>query len=98
MRYFRMWQIGAGIGFGFFAAVALADGPGAEVATSINGQDVSVTASAGNPAVVAVKASGPAVNAVVDLQSQSGDCLDVVSHLYPGLCVPIGPGLPVSPN
>lgn len=86
------------IAMGLYGASALAAGSGVDLETKVLNQKVAVKIAAGNPAVTAVQAQGP-VNAGLTLQGQSsGNCLLLVEQIAPGVCVPTGPGSPVSPN
>lgn len=84
------------IAMGLYGAAALAADSGVNL--QVLNQKVKAKVSLGNPALVAVRASGP-VNANIRLQgSHSGSCVALVEELAPGVCVPSGPGGPVSPN
>jgi hypothetical protein len=91
-------RVVAVLGLSLSGLVFAADGPTVAVNAKVATQKVALKVVTGNPDTVSVHAHGPVLKADVTLQSQSDDCLDVVSDLYPGVCVPIGPGLPVSPN
>lgn len=77
--------------------VAAAADSGLNLSTQLVTQQVAVHVAA-VPPVVAVRASGPALNANIVLGSQSRDCSVLVSRIALGVCAPIGPGDPVSPN
>lgn len=84
------------IGTALYGVIASAADSGLNL--QVLNQKVKVQASVANPTVVAVKASG-LVNANIRLQgSHSGSCVALVEELAPGVCVPSGPGGPVSPN
>jgi len=88
----------AAVAMGLSGVAALAAEPGINLNAKIVNQKVAVRVAAGNPAVVAVQAQGP-INASLRLQgSHSGNCVALVEELAPGVCVPNGPGGPVSPN
>lgn len=84
------------ITMGLYGAAALAADSGVNL--KVLNQKVKAQISVSNPTVVAVRASGP-INANLRLQSDhSGSCVALVEELAPGVCVPSGPGGPVSPN
>lgn len=96
MQYLN-WRCAWVIGAGLYGIAASAADPGLNLDTKILNQKVKAQVSVSNPAVVAVKAQG-AVNANIKLQSHSASCLLLVEEIAPGVCVPNGPGGPVSPN
>ena len=85
------------LGAGLFGITASAADPGANLQVKVLDQKVAVQVASGNPTVIAVKAQGP-VNATLGLQSHSASCVALVEEIAPGVCVPSGPGGPVSPN
>lgn len=85
------------IALGLYGAAVLAADPGINLNTKILTQKVAVRVAVANPAVVAVRAQGP-INASLRLQERSGSCLALLAQISPGVCVPSGPGGPVSPN
>ncbi len=94
----RSYVMGAVIiGAGLFGITASAADPGVNLKVRVLDQKVAVQVATGNPTVIAVKARGP-VNATLRLQSHSGSCVALVEEIAPGVCVPGGPGGPVSPN
>lgn len=81
---------------GLYGAAALA--ADSDINLQVLNEKVKAKVSIANPTVVAVKASGP-INANLRLVgSHSGSCVALVLELAPGVCVPSGPGGPVSPN
>lgn len=76
---------------------ATAADAGLNLNTQLLTQTVAVHVAAIPPGI-AVHASGPVLNANINLGSQQNGCSALVGRIAPGICVPIGPGQPVSPN
>lgn len=79
------------------AAVAVA-GPEVAAQAELGRQHAAVQFAAGEPDAVKLRLRGPLIHAGVSLQGAAGQCQAIVNRLYPGLCLPTGPGLPVSPD
>ncbi|MES2490105.1 MAG: hypothetical protein V4607_09955 [Pseudomonadota bacterium] len=86
------------VGVGICAAAAWAAEPGINLNTKLASQKVAVHVATANPTAVVVRAKGPVLNANINLQSSAGDCSELVRKVALGICVPIGPDDPVSPN
>ena len=97
MRNFNVMRT-AVIGRGLYGAVVSAADPGINLNTQIANQKLGVHVGTGNPTVVAVRAQGPLLKANIKVRGQSSDCLVVLTQMAPDICVPVGPGGPVSPN
>jgi len=61
-------------------------------------QKIVVQVAATNPSLISVSAQGVLLNANLSVGAQSDHCSALVSQIVPSVCVPIGPGTPVSPN
>ena len=81
---------------GFYGAAASAADPGLNLQTQIGRQKITAQLATNQPAVVA-QARGP-LHADINVRNQMGQCLALASAIYSGVCVPVGPGAPVSPN
>jgi hypothetical protein len=85
------------VAMGLYGAAALAADSGINLNTKVLTEKVAVRVATGNPTVVAVKAQGP-INANLRLQGRSNSCVALLLQIAAGVCVPSGPGGPVSPN
>ena len=82
----------------FCATGAFAADSGINLKTTVVNQKVAVHVSTANPAGVSVQTRG-LINSNIRLQqSHSGSCVALVEEIAAGVCVPTGPGGPVSPN
>ncbi len=86
------------IGMGLYGTVVSAADPAINLHAKVATEKLDVHVATGNPTVVAVRAQGPLLKAKIKVRGQSSDCLVLVTQLEPDICVPVGPGGPVSPN
>jgi hypothetical protein len=81
-----------------YGVSAFAADSGIILDTTVVNQKVAVRVATANPTSVSVQTSG-LINTDIKLQqSHSGSCLALVEEIAAGVCVPSGPGGPVSPN
>lgn len=86
------------IALGFYGISAFAADSSINLKAAVLNQKVAVHVATANPAVISVKAQGP-LDATIKLQhDHSGNCVALVEEIAAGVCVPTGPGGPVSPN
>ena len=85
------------VGMALIGMAAIAAGSGLNLNTQIATQKIALNI-ASNTSALVVKANGPVLNTNIHLGSQSSDCSTLVGRIAPGVCVPDGPGDPVSPN
>ena len=86
------------MGAALASVAALADEPGVNVKARLAAQKAVVHVAVNDPPTVSVKAKGPALNADVKIVGKPAQCLTVLYEIAPGVCVPVGPEVPVSPN
>lgn len=88
------------LGLGLYGVAVQAADTGINLDTQLLNQKLAIaiasTTSSG-PSTVDVQASGP-ISGDINVRNQLGQCLTLASQIAPGVCVPVGPGSPVSPN
>ncbi|MGH8460031.1 MAG: hypothetical protein ACRESS_00345 [Stenotrophobium sp.] len=97
MRKLLAWPALAALGLGLYGVAAAADGPAAGLTLQVGSLSISTGVALGNPIDIALLANGALLSVDVSQQIQAGSCLALVS-LATGICVPLGPGEPVSPD
>ncbi|MGH8506405.1 MAG: hypothetical protein ACRETM_10660 [Stenotrophobium sp.] len=98
MRKLIAWPAVAALYLGLYGAAAVAaDGPAVDLTVKAGRLGVKAHAAVGNPTKIVLQSTSPVADIRVSQQLQSTDCLLVISQ-WTGVCVPPGPGVPVSPD
>ena len=98
MRKLIAWPAVAAFCLGLYGAAAVAaNGPAVDLTVKAGTIGVKTHAAVGNPTKIALQATSPLAGIKISQQLQSTDCLLLISQ-WIGVCVPPGPGVPVSPD
>lgn len=86
------------VGVVLYGVSAFAADSGINLNTTVANQKVAVRVATANPAGVSVKTQGLVKADIRVQQNHSGSCVALIEEIAAGVCVPSGPGGPVSPN